>query len=302
MSLHTHAHSGIGSSIRTRLWWAFWINLVFFIVELGGGIFTHSLALLSDAGHMVMDVLALGLAIFVSKLSERIADNQWTYGYVRAEVMGAFINGGTLVFICGFILFEAVKRLGASQPIDGGPMLIIATLGLAANGVSAWILADTQKHDLNTKGAYLHLMTDTFGSVAAILSAVVIWIWHFYLIDVIASILIALLILVGTKSLLTQSIKLLMDTVPDHLDYELIKQTILDQPHVENVHDLHIWSISQHKPGLSAHLQVSPECIQTHHWADCLNGTKTLLREKFKIEHCTLQIEPVNFVESTHCG
>ncbi|MFQ6609560.1 MAG: cation diffusion facilitator family transporter [Fidelibacterota bacterium] len=300
VSLHSYFNEP--STIRSRLWWAFWINLIFFIVELAGGIYTHSLALLSDAGHMVMDVFALGLAIFVSKLSEKSADDRWTYGYVRSEIIGAFINGATLVIICGYILFEAFARIGSPPAVIGGPMFFIAVMGLGANGVSAWLLASSQKHDLNTKGAYLHLLTDTFGSIAAIFSALIIWIWKFYLIDVIASILITTLILIGTKSLLKQSIKLLMDTVPEHLDFKLIKQAILDQPHVEDVHDLHIWSISQNKPGLSAHIQVSPECVSRHHWSDCLDKTQTLLRDKFSIEHCTIQIEPTNFIEGNHCG
>lgn len=298
----TTAHSPLGHSNLPRLWWAFWINLIFLIVELGGGIWTHSLALLSDAGHMAMDVLALGLAIFVSKLAERPADSQWTYGYVRAEVIGAFINGGTLVFICGFILFEAVKRIGASPSISGKPMLIVAVLGLAANGISTWILAACQKENLNTRGAYLHLLTDTLGSVFVIISAVIIWIWNFTLIDVIASMVIAVLILASTKSLLKESVRLLMDTVPENLDYATIKKAILDQPHVEDVHDLHIWSISQHRPGLSAHIKVSAECIDAQYWTDCLNQTQVLLRNRFRIDHTTLQIEPGNFTEKTHCG
>ncbi len=299
---HSHAHSHqLPIDNRRRLWWAFWINAVFLIIEVIGGVITNSLALLSDAGHMLTDVLALGLAIFVSKLSEKAANKRWTFGYMRAEVVGAFINGGTLVFICGFILFEAWRRINDPQPILGGLMLTVAIAGLAANAISAWIIAPGRKDNLNTEGAYLHLMADALGSIGAIVSAVVIMVWNFLLVDVLASVFIALLILWGTKNLLKQSVKLLMDTVPDYLDYSTIKSAILDMDHVVGIHDLHIWSISQNKPALSAHLILSPSCTDAHHWSDCLRETRKILLEKFDIEHCTLQVEPPDFPEKNNC-
>ncbi|MBT3251514.1 MAG: cation transporter [Candidatus Marinimicrobia bacterium] len=297
-----HDHMQGATTIRKHLWWAFWINFIFFIIELFGGIYSNSLALLSDAGHMFTDVMALGLAIFASKIGEKIANAKWTYGFMRAEVIGAFINGATLVFICGFILIEAFERIGSPQNILGGPMLIIAVSGLFANGISAWILSKDHQDNMNIKGAYLHLLADTLGSVGAIISGLAIWLWNFTVIDIIASIFIVILILIGTKSLLEQSVKLLMDTVPEHLDYNTIKESILSLEHIEQVHDLHIWSISQNKPSLSAHLKLCPECTETHHWSKCLKNTQTFLAKEYGIEHCTLQIEPMDFVEEDHCG
>lgn len=286
---------------RTRLWWAFGINLIFLVVEVLGGLFTHSLALLSDAGHMLTDVMALGLAILVSRLAERPPDARRTYGYMRLEVIGAFVNGGTLVFICIFILYEAIRRVNHVPEILGGPMLVVALLGLVANLGSAWVLAPQQENDLNIKGAYLHLIYDALGSVGAVVAGVVILIWNWTPVDILTSIFIVLLILAGTGSLLKQSVNLLLDAVPDHINYGEVRQALMNMGHVCGVHDLHVWSISQDEPALSAHLQVTDECRESHHWHQCLEATRNMLETRFNIHHTTLQMEPASFMTEKHC-
>ncbi|NOZ08678.1 MAG: cation transporter [FCB group bacterium] len=299
--MHDH-HHGTADTSRQRLWLAFIVNLIFLVIEVIGGLYANSLALLSDAGHMLTDVGALGLAIWVSSLATGKRDSKRTFGYFRAEIIGAFVNGATLILICGFILYEAWRRIGDTTPILGGPLLIIAVLGFLANGISAWILSSHRKVNLNIEGAYLHLIFDALGSIGAIVSGIVILIWDFYFIDIIASVLIVILIFIGTKGLIKNSINLLMDGVPTNLDYHQIESALLNLDHVEKIHDLHIWSISQNKPALSAHLKMSRECTQSTHWSDCLKYARQMLARDFNIEHVTLQIEPLHFIEGKHCG
>jgi len=251
---------------------------------------------------MLTDVGALGLAIFVSKLSERKSDHYRTYGYMRTEIIGAFINGATLVAICGFILWEAWGRIDSQSEILGGPMLIIAVSGLVANLASARVLSSHRKDSLNVEGAYLHLIFDALGSVGAILSGLVILVWGWYPVDLFASLFIVLLILVGTRNLLRQSINMLLDSVPDNVNYNKVKKALTEQEHVKSVHDLHIWSIHQGKPALSVHIKLSDDCTSSHHWSACLEKTRIMLKEQYNIEHSTIQIEPEGFKEDHSCG
>ena len=283
------------------LWVAFWLNFLFLLIEVFGGLYSGSLALLSDAGHMLTDVGALGLAIFVSKLSEKPPDDRRTYGYLKAEILGAFINGATLVGICGFIIWEGIHRLQNPQPILAVPMLIVAVLGLGANLISARILHSFTSDDINIKAAYLHLVFDAIGSVGVVISSLVIWRWGFIWIDILSSLLIVMLILAGTWKMILHSTRMLIDSVPDHLHYKQILDTILNLDHVVNVHDLHVWSIGQNESALSAHIILSSDCTEKHHWDQCLQFTQNLLAEKFQIFHTTLQMEPHDFPDDKNC-
>jgi cobalt-zinc-cadmium efflux system protein len=170
---HDHSHD-LKNSVYSRLWWAFIINLVFLVVEVIGGVMVNSLALLADAGHMLTDVGALALAIFVAHLAKKAATPSRTFGFLRAEVLGAFINGATLVLVVGFIFYKAWQRIGSTREIDGPLMMIIAILGLIANIVSALILAKGNRGNVNVRGAFLHMIADALGSVGAILAGIVI--------------------------------------------------------------------------------------------------------------------------------
>jgi cobalt-zinc-cadmium efflux system protein len=295
---HQHLPSSIN---RKYLWWAFWINFVFLIIEVIGGLFTGSLALLSDAGHMLTDVGALGLAIIVSILAERPPDERRTYGYLKTEILGAFINGTTLVAICGFIIWEAIQRFQHPQPILAIPMLIVAVLGLVANLISAYMVKRGKSGDINLQAAYLHLIFDALGSAGVILSGLIIWIWGVYWIDTISSLLIVILILVGTRKMILDSVKMLIDSVPEYLNYQQIRDSLLNLDHVLDVHDLHIWSIGQNEPALSAHLILSKDCTDKDHWDQCLKFTQDMLANNFQITHTTLQIEPHDFPDDKNC-
>ena len=295
---HQYSHS---SANRKYLWWAFWINFVFLIVEVIGGFYTGSLALLSDAGHMLTDVGALGLAIIVSRLADLPPDERRTYGYLKTEILGAFINGATLVAICGFILWEAFQRIQHPQPILAIPMLIVATLGLLANLISAQILRRNKSNDINLKAAYLHLIFDALGSVGAIMSGLLIWLWGVYWIDTIASLLIVILILAGTWKMILNSVKMLIDSVPEGMNYGQIRRSILNLNHVIDVHDLHIWSIGQNNPALSAHIILTNDCTEKQHWDQCLKQVQDMLAQSFNIKHTTIQVEPLGFSEDKNC-
>ncbi len=294
---HPHHHG----NNRKRLWWAFWINFLFLIIELIGGIITGSLALLSDAGHMLTDVGALGLAIIVSRLAQKPPDERRTYGYLKTEILGAFINGASLVAICGFILWEALQRVATPINILPIPMLVIAILGLAANVFSAAILYQGQTENINIKSAYLHLVSDALGSVGVVISALVIWIWNWMFIDIVASVVIVGLILSGTWKMLLQSTRMLIDSVPEGISYQQVRTELLRLPHVSDLHDLHIWSLGENNPSLSAHIILKKHCTQESHWDQCLQECQKLLAERFKIHHTTIQIEPEGFKETKNC-
>ena len=225
---HHYSHS---SANRKFLWWVFCINFVFLILEVIGGLYTGSLALLSDAGHMLTDVGALGLALIVSQLADRPPDERRTYGYLKTEILGAFINGATLIAICGFIIWEVFQRIQHPQSILAIPMLIVAILGLLANLISAQILHRNKSNDINIKAAYLHLIFDALDSVGVIVSGLLIWLWSIYWIDTGASLLIAILILAGTWKMILDSVRMLIDSVPEHLNYQKILDALKNLDH-----------------------------------------------------------------------
>jgi len=280
---------------KRNLTWALAINLVFLIVEVIGGLMTNSLALLADAGHMATDVAALVLALFVATIAERPATPRRTYGLLRAEVLGAFINGAALIVIVLVIFREAWLRMKTVETVDAPPMIVIAVLGLLANAASAWMLFDVRNENVNASGAFLHMMADALGSVGAIVAGLVIWLTGWSLIDPLASIFIGVMILWGSVGLLTETSNILLEATPDYIDYDEVKTELLAIAHVTDVHDLHIWTITSGVPSLSAHVTLEPACSDTTHWQECLRSAQTMLRERFGIEHSTLQFEPSNY-------
>jgi cobalt-zinc-cadmium efflux system protein len=279
------------------LWWALVINLVFLVAEVAGGILANSLALLADAGHMLTDVGALALAIFVLHLAKRPATPDRTFGLMRAEVLGAFVNGGTLVLIVGIIFWEAWKRLGDVQRIDGPFMLVIALLGLLANIASAMILAKGREGNVNIQGAFLHMIADALGSAGAIIGGFVIWLTGWYPADSIAGVIIGLLILWSSWEFMKRTMNILLEATPENIDFMEVKKVLEGMEHIEAVHDLHIWTISSGMPVLSAHINLAADCSETTHWQECLSTAQKVLKDRFGIEHSTLQIEK----SGNHC-
>jgi len=297
---HDHHHELRAFSLR-RLWWALIINAVFLVVEVIGGILTHSLALLADGGHMFTDVGALALAIAMAHLARRPATSERTFGLLRAEVLGAFINGATLVLIVGMVFWEAFRRFGQPQVIEGTLMMGIALLGFAANLGSSMILARDRHKNINVQGAFFHMVADTLGSVGVIVAGAVIWTTEWYPIDLIASIGIGVLILWSSWGFLKRTMNILLEATPEDISYEEVKGALESLEHIDRVHDLHIWTITSGMPVMSAHIALASCCKETNHWSNCLSQAQNMLKERFGITHTTLQIEPPDDTCQNEC-
>jgi cobalt-zinc-cadmium efflux system protein len=287
---HEHEND-LKAQSQTRLWWALVVNAFFFVVEVIGGVVTHSLALLADAAHMLTDIGALSLAIFVAHLARKAPTPERTFGLLRAEVLGAFINGAALILIVGMIFREAWYRFGEPQVVRGPLMLAVAVVGLLANLASAAILWKGREDNLNVQGAFLHMAADTLGSGGAIVAGSVIWLTGWYPIDSLASVVIGLLILWSSWRFLKRTTHILLQATPEDIDFLEVKQALEEDEHIEKVHDLHIWAITSGSPVLSAHLLLAPCCTDSNHWPLCLAAAKKKLKERFNIVHATLQVE-----------
>lgn len=280
---HRHA-SRPGEGTRRALAIALALTAGFAVVEAVGGWMAGSLALLSDAGHMVTDAGALGLALFADAVARRPPSNRASYGYARAEVLAAFVNAIAMLALVAFIGIEAVRRLLAPAPVAGGTVTVIASIGLAVNLAAAWVLSRATG-SLNARGALLHVMGDLLGSLAALVAGGVIMATGWMPIDPILSIAVALLILRSTWQLLKQSTGVLMERVPKHLDFEDIGRSLAALPGVADVHDLHVWNMSSEEVALSAHLSIA----RGEDWLVLLAQARRMLANDYAIRHATLQ-------------
>lgn len=265
------------------------INIVFFGVEIAGGILTNSLALLADAGHMAVDVGALGLSLFAIWLARRPATPAYSFGYLRAEILAALVNAAALIAISILVFVEALRRLASTPSVDSGPMLLVAIAGLIANGISAWILMRAEGHgeNLNLRGAFLHVVSDLAGSVAAILASIIMLTTRQYLADPLLSAAIGFLILWSAWRLLRDALDVLMQATPGRIDANEVDREMTSVDGVAGVHDLHIWTVTSGLVALSAHVELTGE----RDWHDLLVELAGRLRDRFDIEHVTLQPE-----------
>ena len=254
------------------------------VVEALGGWLADSLALLSDAGHMATDAAALGLALFAQWVSRRPPSPRASYGYARAEVLAAFVNALALLLLVGFIVFEAIARMRTPLPVAGGTVLGIASVGLLVNVVTAWVLSRASSSP-GAHSAFLHVVSDALGSIAAIVAGAVIMTTGWTPIDPLLSLLTAVLILRATWRLLAQTTGVLMEGVPSHLDYRAIGGALIEIPGIVGVHDLHVWQMSAHHSALSAHVTIA----SGDDWLRVLDAARTMLKARFRIEHVTLQ-------------
>lgn len=273
---------------------------IYFVAELIGGLWSGSLALLADAGHMFSDMAALGISLFAAWIATREASAQQTFGYHRAEILAATANGASLFLVAGGILHEAWDRLQAPSEILAGPMLWIAIGGLVVNLLSLKILHGGHQHNLNVRGAWLHVVGDTLGSVGVIIAALLVWQFGWSWADPVASVLVCLLILYSSWNLLSESIGILMENAPRDINVEDVEQCIVDQPAVQSVHCLHVWMIGSGLKTLSAHVVLDHQAIEKFE----LHRVRDQLKEKFGIEHTTLQVETLDdqMCEETTAG
>ena len=285
--------SSVTGQNRRALQITFILTLIYFIVELIGGILTNSLALLADAAHMLTDVGGLALALFATWIAKKPATPQKTYGYYRVEILAALANAVVLFLISFYILYEAYRRFEEPPEVASAPMLLIAVIGLAINLVGIWNLHHGAKESLNIHGAYLEVVSDALGSVGVIVAAVIMLVSGWYYADPIFSVLIGLFILPRTWSLLTQAANVLLEATPAHINVATVEEAMLKVDGVEAVHDLHIWTITSGMEALSAHVVlVDGSESQTASWV--LETITAKLKDEFGIDHTTLQLEHSN--------
>ena len=284
---HDHGTSEIQH--ERPLWWALGLTATFLVAEVIGGLVTNSLALLSDAAHMMTDVIALGVSLFAVRLSRRPADARRTYGYARMEALGAIINGGLLFLVAGYILWEAVGRFRDPPEVASTGMLVVAVIGLVVNLISMKLLKAGSGTSLNVKGAYLEVWADMLGSIGVIVGALVIRFTGWTIADPIIAVLIGLWVLPRTWTLLRQAGHVLMQGVPDGIDLDEIREAFLGHEGVKDVHHLHVWALASKEAVLTTHVVAGDGKAAN---GDALRaGLVAMLDKRFGIEHSTIQVE-----------
>ncbi len=284
---HDHAHSHHGN--RRRLLLALLITVLFTVVEVIGGVITRSLALLADAGHMLTDSMALTLAVMAFAISARPADDRRTFGYQRLQILAAFVNGITLIGIVVWILIEAASRFLSPPEVLGETMLWVAAAGLVVNILSFAILHGGDRHNLNMRGAALHVLSDLLGSVAAIAAALVIIYTGWMPIDPILSIIVALLILRSAIFVVRRSAHILLEGAPDWVSVNGIREHLTrDVPGVSDIHHVHVWGLTQEHLMLTMHLVIDANAEQQ---TSVVRAVKRILEHDYGIAHSTIEVE-----------
>ena len=293
-----HAHGITPGADRRLLLGALALLVVYLVGEVVVALLTGSLALLSDAGHMLTDVGAIVLALVAIRLSARPATGAWTFGWKRVEILSALANGVVLLVIAAVVLVEAVRRLVVGPPtVDAGPVLGVALTGIVVNVAATWLLARADRGNLNIRGAYLHVLTDLYGFVATAIAAVVILATGRQRADAVASLVVAALLVRSGWGLLRSSARVLLEAAPADLDLGAIRAHLLRVDHVHDVHDLHVWTLTSDLPVLSAHLVVDDTCFQDGHAPQILDRVQECLGGHFDVEHSTFQLEPRSHAE-----
>jgi cobalt-zinc-cadmium efflux system protein len=286
-----HRHHGAhyqSISNEQRVFWALLLTVAFMGVEVIGGIFSGSLALLADAGHMLTDAVSLALALFAFRMGHRAPDQHRSYGYHRLQVLAAFLNGVTLFGIVVWIIVEAVSRLLEPSEVLAGPMLTVAFLGLIANAAAFVLLHPGTKENLNVRGAAVHVLGDLLGSVAAIIAGAVILLTGWMHIDPLLSMVVAALILGSAWDVVRKTTHILLEGTPEGLDVSRLRRVLKSTvPAVKDVHHVHAWSLTTDRPLLTLHVDVEPGADHLK----ALRDVKRFLKERFGIAHSTVQIE-----------
>jgi cobalt-zinc-cadmium efflux system protein len=304
--IHDHAHAGHdhaghhdhGSGANERsIAWAFAILFVFMIVEVGGGVLSGSLALLADAGHMVSDVAALGMSWLAIHVGKRPADAARSFGYKRLEVLAAFVNGCALFLIAGWVVFEAVRRFAAPVPVVGQMMLAVAVAGTLANILAFVVLSGGNRENLNVRSAWVHVLGDLLGQIAAVVAAAIIIATGWFPIDPILSVFVALVILRSAYGIVRASSHILLEGTPPGLDLEAMRDDLkFVIPATADVHHMHVWSLTAEQPMITLHVS----CMENENTESVLSAIRARLRERYGITHSTIQVEPFGCDDTAH--
>ena len=283
-----HNHHNEVTSVNTAFVIGIILNTGFVLTELVIGFSSSSLALISDAGHNATDVFSLLLSLFAFRMMKIKASEKYTYGYKKLSILSSLINAILLVLTTVFIFYEGFRRMHSPVDIQGKLVSIVALIGVAINAFSAWLFFKDKEKDINSKGAYLHLLSDALVAFAVVIAGLVIYYTHWFWLDTAISFVIGFVILIGTWNLLNDSVRLALDGVPKGIDMEKVKQTILGCKVVTKIHHIHIWAISSRENAMTAHIEISPENITLF---DAVKKEIKHQLEHMNIHHATLEIE-----------
>jgi cobalt-zinc-cadmium efflux system protein len=285
---HAHHHHAAGDRLRT----AFFLTLFILCVEAIAGLAAHSLALLADAGHILTDAFALGLAWYAARAAQTPPDARNTFGYHRSGILAALLNAAVLLLIAGAALVGAVLRIRNPSPVEGGLVLVAATAALLVNLYIASGLRHERDSNLNIRAALLHVVSDAAASVGVMVGGALILVWHVYIADPILTIGIAALIAVGAWQIARDTVGILMEGTPAGMDLDALREAMREVPGVLDVHDLHVWALADGFSLLSAHVTVPEQSLADA--ADLLTDLKLMLRNRFQIDHATIETECVD--------
>jgi cobalt-zinc-cadmium efflux system protein len=300
MEPHSHAvhHHHAGANLKIALA----ITATFLVAEFLGALYTNSLALLADAGHMLTDVAALSLSLFAIRFASRRATPRMTYGFHRVEILAALVNGVFLVLVALYIFYEAFNRFKTPEVVKADWMLVVAVIGLLANLTSAWVLFGKHHESLNVRGAFFHVLTDALGALGAILASIAILVGGYTLADPLISIVVAVLILWSSWIVIRDAVDILLEGTPAHINIVSLREQLCGVNGVGSVHDLHVWTLTSGVLAMSCHIVAENE---SDNRTDLLARVNGVARERFHIDHTTIQIEEGNItqelVESCNC-
>ncbi|MBN2632118.1 MAG: cation transporter [Bacteroidales bacterium] len=272
----------IGTAFRTGII----LNIIFIVLEIVYGIISNSMALVSDAGHNFSDVLALVFSWVAIRLSQKKPTLKFTYGFRRSTILTAILNTILLIAASGIILWEAIKRISHPQTVDSGTVILVASAGILVNGITAWLFQKERKGDMNIRSAFLHFVADTLVSAGVAVSGIIIMLTGINWIDSAVSLIIIAVILYSSYRLLIDSVSLALDAVPDNIDIEAVRNYLTGLDGIVGIHDLHIWALSTRETALTVHLvtkQVTDNAL--------ISGIQSELKNRFNIQHSTIQIE-----------
>jgi len=285
-----HSHSG---ELR-RLKWALAVTAAIMVAEIAGGLYSGSLALISDAGHMFVDSISLGLSYLAVTIAQRNAGENYTFGLHRIEIIAALVNGATLLIVCAYIVYEGIQRFLSPIHIDVPAMLAVSFIGITANIFSAVILKHA--HTLNVRSAFLHVLGDLFSSAGILIAGFAMLFWNVPWLDPALSIVIAAVILISAYRLTSEALSILMEAAPSDIPVETIRSSLMRFPFISDVHDLHIWTITTGRTALVCHIVLKKEAPENSE--ALLTEITSFIREEFSITHVTIQFEPADAAEA----
>ena len=287
---HGHHHHHVDKDLPTyKLWFSILLNLAITLAQFIGGLVSNSLALLSDAAHNLNDTLSLGIALYARKIGQKKADSTNTFGYKRAEIIGAFINLITLIIIALVLVKEGIERLLQPVSIDGSIMLWVAIIGLAGNVLTAILLHGERKENLNMKSAYLHILSDAFSSVGVLLGGWLILYYQWYWVDSVLTVAIGIYILFHSYHMLRESVDILMESTPRHILLPELEENLKKIKLVEDIHHVHIWKLDESQTLLECHVRIEEHNM--HHIERIKKAIKDFLQASYNIHHSTLEFE-----------